>query len=446
MALNEAGGTVNLGVSAVTDLRAETHARLQEALGFGAFARKRFEEDNCLRLAASLSYTSLLAIVPLTAIAFAMLTAFPVFEGLRGQIQEAVFSNLLPDSAVAARDYFDSFVENTTGLTAMGILGLAVTAILLLATIESALNTIFRVTQPRGLVPRLLVFWALITLGPLMLGASLSLSTYFFALTRFVGVEDGDGSIGGLAQYLPTLIIIVIIGLLYLIVPNRRIRVSDAAIGAVVAGVLFAGLRKVFGLYVSSFPTYQTIYGALSVMPIFLVWMYLSWAVVLLGAVLSAALGEWRTIGRRARGTVDAGERLLGSLQLLSLLRGASRRGRGFSRARLLRETGFAETVLERLLTDLDKAGFVDRCSGRGWVLIRDLETVSLYDLLRELGLTLVLEEGAEGVPAWRRRLTERLGSADTALRQAHAVTLKELLAEPEPDKTPSVAVRSVAS
>ena len=151
--------------------------RLQHFSSFTAFMWHRFVENDCLRLAASLSYTSMLAIVPLTAIAFSMLAAFPVFEGVPDEFQTVLFKNFLPTSAEAMREYFDQFVDNTAKLTAVGIVGLAFIAVLLLGTIGSALNAIFRVIRPRALLPRLLVFWALLTLGPLLLGASFSLST-----------------------------------------------------------------------------------------------------------------------------------------------------------------------------------------------------------------------------------------------------------------------------
>lgn len=153
---------------------------LQETGAFFSYVGGRFSRDRCLRMAAGLSYTSLLAIVPLTAIAFSMLAAFPVFSGVRDVLQDAVFSNLLPQTADATKDYFNQFIQNTTTLSAVGIVALAATAVLLLGTIEADMNAIFRVVRPRVLVPRLLVFWALLTLGPLLLGASFSLSTYFF--------------------------------------------------------------------------------------------------------------------------------------------------------------------------------------------------------------------------------------------------------------------------
>lgn len=395
---------------------------------FLAFAVRRFSEDRCLRMAASLSYTSLLAIVPLTAIAFSMLAAFPVFENVRGEFQDAVFSNFLPQSAEAMREYFDQFLQNTTRLTAVGIVGLAATAILLLGTIEADLNTIFRVGHPRALVPRLLVFWALITLGPVLLGASFSLSTYFFALTEWVGGDAVHQSVGLLTGFLPTLIVMVALTLCYIVVPNRRINLRDAVIGGIVAGLLFAGLRRGFGIYVTKFPTYQTIYGAVSVVPIFLVWMYLSWAVVLLGAVLTAALGEWRAGVRGGRNVWRPEERLEAALGILFQLRQESRTGRGVSRERLLKDSGLDGGVVDHLLADFQATGYADRTQRRGWVLVRDLSAVTLYDFMESLGVTVRSMAMDSGSTPWRRRLQTSLSDLVDHQRQAAALSLREML------------------
>ncbi len=215
--------------------------RLSEIRLFVGYVWHRFGEDRCAAMASSLSYTSLLAIVPLTAIAFSMLAAFPVFEGVWGEFQKMLFSNFLPQSAEAMQDYFEQFVRNTAQLTAVGIIGLALTAILLLGTIEANLNAIFRVIHPRAMVPRLLVFWALMTLGPLLLGASFSLSTYFFAVTEWMGVDESSMGVGNLALLTPTLIVIAALGMFYVIIPNRPVAFRDAIVGAIIAGLLFGG-------------------------------------------------------------------------------------------------------------------------------------------------------------------------------------------------------------
>ncbi len=402
-------------------------------LAFASYVIGRFLADRCLRMAAGLSYTSLLAIVPLTAIAFSMLAAFPVFEGVREQFQEAVFANFLPQSADAMREYFDRFVGNTSSLSAIGIVALALTAVLLLGTIEADLNSIFRVSQPRALAPRLLMFWAMLTLGPLLLGASFSLSTYFFAATEWLGVDLAGGPVGMLTGFVPTFIIIVLLALFYLTVPNRPIRWPVACLGGIVAGGLFAMLRKLFGWYVATFPTYQNIYGALSVVPIFLVWMYLSWTVVLLGAVLTAGLDEWKSNGGRPADTdLQAGPRIVAALRILALVFGASHTGRRIKRRNLLAGVGGGEGAVDRVLAMLRDAGFVDRTEADGcWVLTRDLAEISLYDLYRALQLGLNDDDlEIAGVEGWEARLREKLTALHGAQRGALDINLRKVLSD----------------
>lgn len=403
-----------------------------EAGRFGLLVWKRFSEEGGFRMAASLSYTSLLAVVPLTAIAFSMLAAFPVFEGLRERFQDILFSNFLPQSADAMRDYFDQFVRNTARLTAFGIVGLAVTAVLLLSTVEADLNTIFRVGRARALAPRLLVFWALITLGPLLLGASFSLSTYFFALTRWVGAGSVPGSMAIVSGVLPTVIVIVALSLCFLVVPNRSVRLRDALLGGLVAGLLFSLLRAAFGFYVANFPVYQRIYGAVSVVPIFLIWMYLSWVAVLLGASLTAVLGEWRAGVRTAAGPVDCGRRLVAALEILAILRRASRAGRGVSRTDILKAGGLDGRRVDRLLADFQRHGYADRTQRHGWVLVRDLSTVSLYDFMLFLDVAIKPMDTAPHPPGWRMRLSEELAVLTRTQKEAAGTSLGNLLDGPE--------------
>ncbi len=420
-------------------------------LAFAKYVWRRFIDDDGPGMAASLSYTSLLAIVPLTAIAFAMLAGYPAFAGMREQFYDALFANFLPDSAQATREYFDQFVVNTGQLTAVGIVGLALTAVLMLGTIESAFNGIFRVTRPRALVPRLLVFWALITLGPLMVGASFSLSTYFFALTEWAGVDPSAGPTAWLTAVGPTVLFMVALALFYAVIPNRPVGVMAALAGGITGGLLFAVVRQGFALYVSNFPTYQTIYGAVSAVPIFLVWMYLSWTVVLLGAVMTAALGDWRKAGGAlAAGAPTPGARLVAAVQVLAVLFDAGRDGGGVPRARLLEETGGSERALDRLLADLQAARFTAQTADEDWVLSRDPETVTLGDLLTALGLGLDTDGLVVGGDGWKGRLADCLTDLSRAQHDTTGVTLRALLAEPEGDQvqaapTPGPGLRPVS-
>ena len=269
-----------------------THGR-----AFLAYVLKRFVDDRCPGIAATLSYTSLLALVPLTAIGFAILAVFPVFEGVREEIQAFVFKNFVPDTGERLAEHFDGFVDNAGGLTTVGIAGLVVTATMLLATIGSTLNAIFRVARRRRLGARLLVYAGVIILGPLVLGAAVSLATNIPALAEAAGIGAFTGLYGRLAWLVPVVIVVVAFSLFYAVVPNRTVPWRDAIAGGIAAGILFSMLRWAFGVYLVTFPVYRTLYGALAVVPIFLVWMYLSWAAVLFGAVLTASLADRRANG-----------------------------------------------------------------------------------------------------------------------------------------------------
>jgi len=402
---------------------------LNEAGAFAKFVGRRFAEDRCLRMAAGLSYTSLLAIVPLTAIAFSMLAAFPVFSGVREALQEALFANLLPQTADATQHYFNRFVQNTTTLSAVGIVALAATAILLLATIEADMNGIFRVARTRAIAPRILVFWALLTLGPLLLGASFSMSTYFFAATQWIGLDTGGGPAALFGTILPTLLMIIMLAVFYIIIPNRPVGLTAGLAGGVVAGIGFTVLRKLFGWYIVTFPTYQNIYGAMSVVPIFLVWMYLSWLLVLMGAVLTASVSEWQSAGGKPlSSTVGTSMRFVIAVQILAALFEASRTGEGaVHRSRILRTTGGGGEAVDRILIQLRAGHYIERTASNRWILARDPETVSLFDLYHALGLGFSEHAVLRGDEPWRSRLEERIADLRQSNQSALGVSLKEI-------------------
>ncbi len=397
---------------------------------FIAYAWARFTQDRCWRMAAGLSYTSLLAVVPLTAIAFSMLAAFPVFEGVKDRFQDVVFANFLPQSAAAMRSYFDQFIQNTTTLSAVGIVGLAATAVLLLGTIEADLNAIFRVRKPRPLVPRLLVFWAMITLGPLLVGASFSLATYAFVAGEWMGLDVLAGPLGWIGRFVPTLLIIAGLAVFYMVIPNRHVPPRAALVGGIVAGILFALLRKVFGWYVATFPTYQNVYGALSVVPIFLIWMYLSWSVVLLGAVITTTLGEWFRAGGKNpdEQALDSGM-LDDALIVLKALFQHSREGRATGSNALLEETALAEDRTERVLEELGASGFVALTADEGWVISRDMNRTTLFELFDALSLPPHLPSPTSGEDLSSAAAVYII-NARKSIRDSMDIPLAELLSE----------------
>lgn len=411
----------------IAEKKRRLSGRLSELWQFLTFLWERFNHDGVARMASALSYTSLLALVPLLAIALAMFAAFPVFRDLRDRFQEIVFRNFVPHVGAVVQEQVARFVDKAGELTAAGVVGLSVTAILLLVTIETSLNAIFRVEQPRSMLSRLLVYWTTLTLGPMLIGAS-------FSLTDFAAVGQWAEWLipsGLLAYILPTLLVMVAFALLYFAVPNRRVHLRDAAVGGFVAGLVFAALRGGFGYYVASARTYQTVYGAISSIPIFLVWMYLSWAVTLLGAEIAAAMPEWRA-GRWLReGPLPPRNRLGLALEVLAVLfRGALDGGKGVTREALLERTAAPEEPLRATLRRLRDTGFVARTVGGRYVLSRDLEAATLYDLVERLDLGLGTGR-IEGPPAdWQGRAQSLIDAVDRADREVLGLSLRDLLSD----------------
>ena len=261
-----------------------------EIVRFSKFLAVRAKNDTILRVSSSLSYTSLIALVPLLSIALAIFSAFPVFNDIRNQLQELLIQNFVPSAGQEISAYLNQFVNATGKLTTIGVIGLALTAILLLSTIENSFNFIFKVRQPRRIATKITLYWTVITLGPLLLGAAFSLRGYIYALNQLPGAE----SLSFFGKLTPAGITFIILIMIYTLVPNRKVKITHAAAGSVIALILFWILRKIFAFAVIGSGTYKTLYGAMAALPIFLVWMYLAWGVVIFGAVFTAALGEYR--------------------------------------------------------------------------------------------------------------------------------------------------------
>lgn len=359
---------------------------LHQVYLFTRYLLRRYSQDRCLQMAAGLSYSSLLALVPLLAIALGLLAAFPAFDEARESLREMLFQAIPPDQAARANEHLDSFLRNAAKLTAPGIVGLAVTALLLLSNINTSINTIWRVHQERPLVLRLLVYWALLTLGPILLGASLSITSYAFATVHATGTLETFSI--PLTRLLAILLATLGCAVFYIVVPNRPVSLPAGLAGGFLAAILLEILKYGFGLYVGQVPSYQAVYGALSALPIFLIWMYLAWAVILLGAQLAAALPEWRAVIRHGHLQEAPLNRLVLALALLERLRSAHQRGRPMKERML--SAGLPATPVEagEVVDRLRGAGLIVSTSSGTQALGRDLSQVTLGQLVDHLDLT----------------------------------------------------------
>lgn len=252
----------------------------------------RLNSGHYFREASALSFSTILALVPLLAVVFSALSLFPIFETWSGAIQDFIYRNFLPQLGEQVRQYLEEFSANTGQLTLWGLIFLMVTSLTLLATIEDAFNEIWQVKTGRSIGVRILVYWAMLTLGPILIAASLSMSSYLLSLSILQEPGIANNLKAQLLGFLPFILELSAFVLFYLAVPNCDVRVKHALIGGLVAALLFELAKYGFTQYLLRVTTYQLIYGALAVLPVFLIWIYLSWLVVLIGAYITAAFGD----------------------------------------------------------------------------------------------------------------------------------------------------------
>lgn len=365
------------------------------AQGLFRFLREvahRFMVDECPKLAASLAYTTLLALVPLVTIGLAVFSAFPAFETFSIGVHDFLARTMLPatvEQIVAA--HLEQFTRSAGRLTALGMAVLGITALLLMQTIDAAMQRIFAVQRTRPLMLRVLTYWGVLTLGPLLIGASVSISSY--VVTASLG-ENQRASVV-LLDTVPVLLTVVAFTLLYKVVPNRRVSTFDALVGGICAAVLFELMKGGFTFYIARFPTYTLIYGAFAAIPIFLVWIYLSWLVVLLGAVIAATLPESR-LTHSLLHEVRRDSMSLRMHRLLSVLRvlvEAQQRGAALSAQGIAERGRLSLPATEQMLEKLAAEDWVVRTSGERWALNCDTHTVTVAEIYARLIYGNVLED-----------------------------------------------------
>jgi membrane protein len=340
----------------------------------------RFYEERGLQTAGSLTYTTLLSLVPLFTVALAVATAFPVFDETLGALQLFLLENFLPDARGLdiIADQITSFTHNAGQLTAIGLIVFFITAVMLMMTIDISLNRLFRVQRQRPLLQQVLMYWAVLTLGPVLIGLSLSMTSFA------VGASFGYLKLGRVADVvlgvLPFVFTCAALTLLYAIVPNRHVHPHDALIGGVLAGIAFEIAKRGFAIYLARFPTYTLIYGAFATIPIFLVWLYLSWVVVLAGATFTAMLPAYRY----AEGKPIPGRDFMDALVVLTVLARAQNDGGPVRLRQISTRVRLMPHRCEAALERAARLGWTARTEKDGWVLARDADTLRVADVYRK--------------------------------------------------------------
>ena len=353
----------------------------------------RFREVRLGMTASSLTFTTVLALVPLFTLILAIFTAFPIFSQVQDQLQRWLIESLVPESI--SRQVLGSLTQFSRKASRLGLFGLAavvVASVALLVTIDRTMGQIWRVTRQRPWSQRLLLYWAGLTLGPLLLGGSLAISSYLFT-----------GYLSGLGDWLPvsvrnlldlvefSLLVACVTGLYYYL-PNTRVEWRHALTGGIAVALGLELAKKGLAIYLAQMPSYSAIYGAFAAVPILLVWIYVTWVVVLLGAVITASLPE---IGRQSKRIADGpGWSFRLALEILSQLAVARKTSPQGLRLSEMAETlhiehRHAQQVLNAL-HDLKWIGVLEQSNSRlesAWVLLVDLQELSLAPLMDSLCL-----------------------------------------------------------
>mgnify|MGYP001554356874 CR=1 FL=1 len=401
---------------------------------FVHFLWQRFLDDKCFETAGALSYTTLFAIVPLLAAVFAILSAFPAFADWRVRVSDFIFSNFVPAAGSTVQGYLLQFADNASKLTAVGVLFLLVSALMMMASIEDRFNRIWRVQTARSGGSRFLLYWAALSMGPLLVVAGLALASRLPGVTVADTAAQPSAAGQRLLEVLPFALTFLVLLAMYRLVPNRTVAFRHSGIGALIAALLFEFARAAFAFYVKSVPSYQQVYGALAVVPIFLVWIYVSWVIVLLGASLSAALAAFEY--RPLLACLPRGCEFIGLLRVLRHFAAAQRTGSGLHSEELRRRERFLDDdLLQRYLGDLHRAGLLARVQSGEWVLARNLSATNLAELYRIGGYRLPLDaeslrQAVAGLPP--RAQAALVASAD-ALRSHLDLPLATLFAGDEP-------------
>jgi len=341
------------------------------------FAAQRADEEKLLQVASSLTFTTVLGIVPMLAVVLSLFTAFPVFQDFRLALEDFLANSLMPPAVSDnIMEYLNQFAYQASRLTAIGGAFLVVTSLLLIMTIDKTFNDIWHVTRQRPLPQRALVYWAVVTLGPVVAGASLW-ATSFLARESMGLVRDVPEIVSLAISFVPLILTGLGFAALFVVVPNRHVYWRDALIGGFGTAIVLELMKAAFAYYLTRFPTYTVIYGAFATLPIFLLWIYLSWLAVLFGATVAASapmirLGRWEINRSPGAPFIDA------LAVLRSLLAAQGMRPAGRSASSLAKRLHLHHDELNEVLEKLETLGLIARTAEQRWILACDPRKTTL--------------------------------------------------------------------
>ncbi len=397
------------------------------------FMVKHFVQDRILLSAGSLAFQTLLSMVPLLAVVLSTLKLFPVFADFKRYIGDFLFQNFAPAQVVLLKSYLWEFIDKASSVSTIGGIFLFVIALFLISTIDHTLNGIWEVHAPRKLMQGFTLYWTVLTLGPVFIGTSLAASSFVWyqVFTQGPLLELK----ARLLSLIPFINSILAFSLLYLTVPNRKVRFDHALAGGLLAAVLFELAKRWFAFYVSNFATFEQIYGALSVVPMLFFWIYLEWVVVLTAAELVYSLGYFSVPADACR-EFDPLKGLADLLAVLGHIHAAQASGRCIDMKKLYSAENIPDrSKLSRIVEFLTQNDIIHLTADGGLAVTADLHSFTLYDLYTKLPPEMArCESGAVETP-----VGERFGQVRQEVGEALGNGLKVPLIELLQDSTSRV-------
>jgi membrane protein len=403
------------------------HSHWHTIKAFTRFVVSRFLADECRQNAASLTYTTLFAVVPMMTVLFSILSAIPSLKQLSTQIQSFIFRHFLPDTGIKVQSYLNEFATQASNLTIVGVFMLFVTALMMLVTIEKAFNQIWKVKQPKQSIMGFLRYWAVLSLGPFLLGAGFAISSYITSLQVFSEAEQLVGMVFSGLQLLPFVFTGLAFSLLYITVPNCRVPIKAGFGAGFFAATLFEIAKHGFTFFVSDFSSYELIYGAFAAFPLFLLWVYFSWMIVLLGVEVCRALTFYKDSYKKNRHPV------LALLDILQLFYVRQLNGDTVSDVEAMELLGKREVEIWNQFADiLLQQKFIQKNELGDYALIRNLDTVNFWQFYQTLPWPLPHPSDLENVyddDIWAANLVAPLLAVYDYQQQQLSLPLTQILA-----------------
>ena len=388
---------------------------------FLSFVVRSFWQHDGPKIAAHLTFTSMFAVVPVMTVTYSILALIPDLKEVGGEIQSYLFQHFVPSSSSQLQGYFAGFADQASNLTGVGLSMLFVTAVLMLRNIEKAFNRIWHVTESRKGATGLLLYWAILSISPLLMGVAFAIPGYMASVEMLSSITGDAYSNKMFIKVLPILLSAGAFSLAYVAIPNTAVPIKHALAGGLLAAISFEAARRLMATFVSMFPSYQFIYGAFATVPIFLIWIYISWMILLVGAEFVQALTNYRVSLRQSRSNLGQ------VLDILYLLYLNQKEGCSYKESVLLKKLpGLGMDAWENYKFALQNHRLIATTDDGEFILSRNLRHLTMYDLFQILNPNALVLEAPASV-TWKALAQSRFDQGVSELQKTWCIPLSDL-------------------